>query len=217
MSTDKLFIWVNCAGTDLQGGEALRPLLERLADSSMPSPTQLGAKGRPIKGYLDPAVLKMLDKRKPTEKLANPEVGFEMAIVQLPVRTAISLSPSIAHAPPAEELRQLFRDVVALVAPLYACVYPWKAGSSLQEEVYQKAPRSFYADGLWWLNFFGPKEEARQGGANLAENPLARVERLPQGLLMEVGDGPLDILTPEGRQRLIDATRAMPPPVPAGA
>ena len=64
MEDDKLFLWVNRDDAELQGGAALQPVLQRLAASSLPPITHLGAKARPIKGYLDPAVLKDLDKKK---------------------------------------------------------------------------------------------------------------------------------------------------------
>jgi len=213
---DRLFLWINRDDAEFQGAAALRPVLDRLAASTLPPITLLGAKGRPIKGYLDPAVLKDLGKKKTSEKYTNPAPALELAVAQLPDRTAISLFVPNSVAPPAEELSQLFRDLIAIVSPTYARLAPLAASRALYDEVYALQRRTFYASGLYWLNFFGPKEEAKQGGAALAQNPFARVERLPQGLLMQVGEGPLDMLTPEGRQRLIQATAAMPPhrPVP---
>jgi hypothetical protein len=108
------------------------------------------------------------------------------------------------------EIRQLV-DLVRLVSPTYARAHLDAAAQRLHEQHYQGNERSFYADGLFWLNFFGPDELERQGGAAVADNPHARVEHVDGGLLLEVGDGHLDAATPEGEQRLLAATRALPP------
>jgi hypothetical protein len=209
---DRFFIWINRDDAEFQGAGAFKPLLERLERSFLPRPTVLGADGkagRAVKGYLDPAVLKALDRKK-NARAANPDAQLDVVVWQLPNRTAISIFVPLAVAA-ADELRDLLRDAIQIVSPTYATVRLERAGSALNDEVYQMRRRTFYANGLYWLNFFGPPEEALQGGPALAKNPAARATRLPQGLLLEVGDGPLDILTTEGRRRLIDATAAMPP------
>jgi hypothetical protein len=81
---------------------------------------------------------------------------------------------------------------------------------SLNARQYTKN-RTFYAAGLFWLNVLGPEEEARQGGPALAQNPFAKVDRFPFGLVMQVGESPEDAATPEGVERLVKATQAMPP------
>lgn len=75
--------------------------------------------------------------------------------------------------------------------------------------------RTFLMPGLFWLNFFGPDEEKKQGGWQIEQNPYAtRIERFPNGLFIQVGESPESCLTPEGEQRLLDATKAMPPVPP---
>lgn len=208
-SQEKITIWINRDDTDLQGWEALRPVLERLEKSFLPRPRTLevtGLSDRPVKGYLDDAVKKALDRRKYSVVLLGDD--FRVGIVQLRNRTSVGVD--FLPGPSAQEIRNLFLDLIRLIKPTYARAHFAGHAQELFEKHYKENERSFYANGLYWLNFFGPEEDARQG-KGLAQNPHARAERLPEGLLMEVGSSPEEAVTPEGERRLLAATAALPP------
>ena len=213
-SQDKIYMWINRDDTELQGREALLPVLQRLDASFLARPKTLevtGSSDRPIQSFLDSAVLKALDSRKRSIALLSD--GSRVGVSQLRNRTALSIS--FPPGPAIPEIRQLFFDLLRLIRPTYARTHFFRHAEELYEKHYKENNRSFYANGLYWLNFFGPEEEARQG-ARLAQNPHARVERLPEGLVMEVGTSPEEALTPEGERKLLAATAALPSVPTAG-
>ena len=209
MTDDLVHIWINRDDAEIRGAEGFRPVLERLDTSFLPRPTHLegpGARPRPIEGYLDPEVGKALDRGGRSVMLTGERLWVDL--LQLRARTSLSLrfSPDV----PAAELRQLVVDLVELVSPTYARAHLEAAAQRLHEQHYRGHERSFYTDGLYWLNYFGPDELERLGGEALADNPQAVVERLGKGLLLEVGADPLEAATPEGEERLVAATGMLP-------
>jgi hypothetical protein len=213
---DRIHLWFNRNDEVLRGAESFRPVLERLENSFVPQPTRVQVDGRAereVKGYLDSQITKGLDRGAGTVKMSNPSEQVHVDIWQIPNRSIIGIfiPVTLVMRLSAGAIRQLFIDLVEIVHPTYARCHLDRLGSALHEAHYSAKPRSFYADGLYWLNFFGREEEARQGGSSLANNPHVRVQRLPEGLLLEVGSGPLDAATPEGERQLLDATAAMPP------
>jgi len=172
-----------------------------------------------VTGYLDPQVLRALDRKRHEVSLRAERDRLEVTLLQLRARTVINIlvSEAWAAAQPVPDIRNLFLDLVKIVAPTYAFCHLDAHSRMLHEQHYDLKPRTFYASGLYWLNFFGPDEEARQGGAALERIPNARIERRPEGLLIEVGGGPLDAATPEGERMLLEATAAMPPLPPMDA
>lgn len=77
---------------------------------------------------------------------------------------------------------------------------------------YSGAPRTSKISGLKWLQYLGPDEAEKQGGAEaLLQNPYAVTEQLGEGVLIRVGDTPWYCATPEGEAQLLKATAAMPP------
>jgi hypothetical protein len=213
---DRIHLWFNRNDEALRGAESFRPVLERLENSFLPRPTRVQVDGRAereVKGYLDSQITKGLDRGAGTVKMSNPSEQLHADIWQIPNRSIIGIffPVSLVARLSASAIGQLFVDLIKIVHPTYARCHLDRLGSELHDAHYSAKPRSFYADGLYWLNFFGPEEERRQGGSSLANNPHARVERLPEGLLLEVGNGPLDAATPEGERQLLDATAAMPP------
>jgi hypothetical protein len=206
------FYWLTMDREDakLRSSAAFRPIVERLDASFLPKPAKLevtGAKDRAINGWLDAKIGKAIDDGKPSIGLVAP--GIQTAIGLSDSRTSLSLFFRIGPEPAA--LRALFVDLCRMFKPAYGRLTLNNKGQELHDAHYARARRTFYASGLYWLNYFGPAELARQGGAALAENPHARAEWLDGGLLLEVGSDPLDALTAEGEARLLDATRSMPP------
>ncbi len=206
---DKVNIWINRDDTQLQGSQALWPVLQRLENSFLARPGALevtGLSDRPIKSYVDDAVKKALDRRKHSVDLLGD--GVRVGVTQMRSRTAIGVE--FPSGPPASEIRRLFLDLIAAIKPTYARAHLSGHAQELFEKYYKQKDRSFYANGLYWLNFFGCDEEVRQG-RGLDQNPHAHVERLPHGLLIEVGSSPQEAATPEGERRLLAATAALPP------
>ena len=215
---DNMWMWINHDGDDLRGAAALGPVLERLASSFLPPPSTVEATGlreRAIDGWTDPALAEVLDREKESTSLAGD--GLRVEILQGKSTTTLSILFRVPgpEGPSAEEIRSLFADLCVLLDATYGRCHLQNRGRELHDAHYAAHPRTFYASGVYWLNFFGPDELARQGGAALAENPHARATRVGHGLLLEVGNGPLDAATPEGERRLVEATAAMPPPAAA--
>jgi hypothetical protein len=208
LTNDRIWMCINRSDTTIRGSAGFRPVLERLDRSFLPHPTSMEARGkeRKVTGYLDQVVLTALDRTQWVKLLGD---GIKVDAIEMRQRTTLSVR--FLPGPPAAEIRALFVDLVDYIQATYACCRLDAHGSSVHHRFYRDHPRTFYADGLYWLNYFGPDEQARQGGPALADNPHAHVERRAHGLLLEVGDDPLEASTPAGEQRLRAATAAMPP------
>lgn len=209
---DRDFYWVFISrdDADRRSSGSIRPIFERLEASFLPKPATLqvpGAREATIAGWLDPKAAKAIDVGKRSVGFVGQ--GIQASLV-LPANR-ISMSLFFRPGPEPVEIRRLFLDLCDIVSPTYARAGLNNKGQELDDTAYAGHPRTFYADGLYWLNFFGPDEEARQGGPSLADNPYALVRRQRNGLLIQVGESGMEMLTPEGEARLVAATRAMPP------
>ena len=111
------------------------------------------------------------------------------------------------------DIKNFFLNVTKAISFTYGSCYFDKIRHDLHNNVYEQiGRRTFFASGLYWLNFFGPEEEAKQGGKALENNPYAtEIKRLDNGLFIQVGESPFDGYTDTGREQLINATKAMPP------
>jgi hypothetical protein len=214
VSEDRIHLWFNRDDETVRGAQGFTPLLERLRSSFLPPPTRLrGPSGREraVDGYLSEPVLKGLDRREGEVMLTNPEHRLHVDLWQIPGGSVVGLFFPVTPQTTADAIRDLFLDLARILAPTYANGHLERLGNQLHREHYAAHPRTFYASGLYWLNLFGPAEQARQGGAALAHNPHAQVRQLSEGLLLEVGTGPLDAATEAGHARLLAATAALPP------
>lgn len=214
MRDDRLAFWFGRWDEAPRGDEAWRPMLERLEASFLPRPTSVfvdGAKPKKASSWLDKPVLKELARARGTN-LEGP--GLLARLSSNRGRSVLALW--FDEWPSNAEAVQLFVDLCRRLSPDYAFGHPDQHTRRFAA-AHPVPRRTTQASSLWWLTFFGPAEEAQQGGPALAQNPHARAERFPEGLLLEVGD-PLEAVTPTGEQRLLDATRALPPtlPQPAG-
>jgi len=213
---DELEMLLYVDDDSIRGASGFRPVLERLHRSFLPRPNELAVPEKParaINGYLDEAVLKALDRKKHSVELINESDKVTVRLVQAPDRSylGIQIPAPFAMKVPADEIRTLFVDVSAILKrPTYGVCRLGAHARALHQAAYAQARRTFYTSGLYWLNFFGPDEIERQGGPNLANNPVAKVEQLPQGILIQVGDDPFQAATPEGEEKLKAATAAMP-------
>ena len=113
---------------------------------------------------------------------------------------------------PAAEISDLFVDLCRTLDAGYGRAHLVAEGTSLYDDHYARHERTFHASGLYWLNWFGPGELAHQGGmAAVRGIPHATTRAYGDALFVQVGAGPRDDKTPAGRQRLLDATAALPP------
>jgi hypothetical protein len=203
-------MWINRSDEAWQSAASLQPFFACLSSPALPRPTQLqvgNLKPREIQGYDSGPLVKALDRDDINVTLSSADGAFKTLIWPLKNRTAISIylppiSPDDAHS--------LFVRIAETVNPTYARCHFYSAMNDL-EAAHYKRYRTFYASGLYWLNFFGPEEEAGQGGPSLAHNPFAEVRRLPSGLFLQVCSSPTEAASPEGVRRLVQATSAMPP------
>ncbi len=208
---DRIGIWLNKDGDPSDAAAFLPPLLRILDASFLPKPQALEPIGRkeiPIEGFLDPAVLAAVEGKSKGIRLLGPGLHVEL----LRPRSGTVLLILFAPGPPAASIRELFIKLVTAMSPSYGRVHLDQLSRELHEAHYADQRRTFYASGLYWLNFFGPDELALQGGDGVAENPHARTERVGNGLLVEVGSDPMEAATPAGEARLVAATKALPAP-----
>ena len=211
---DFYYLQLDREGDAFHSYAALRPILERLDASFLPKPQKLEATSEreaTVEGLLDPRVRKTIDKGRAYMGLKGPGVSCSLGFS----KNKSWLTIFFRLDTDAGAVRALFVNLCHLFSPLYGSVGPHNKDQEIYDAHYARARRTFYASGFFWLNFFGPEEEARQGGPALADNPCARATRFPNGLLLEVGESGLDAFTPEGERRLLDATRAMPPLPPS--
>jgi hypothetical protein len=62
-----------------------------------------------------------------------------------------------------------------------------------------------------WLQYYGKAELEKRGGFPAFEaNPYVQVQRIHEGLLVQVGDHPDDLDTPKGEALLVNAINALP-------
>jgi hypothetical protein len=213
---DELEMLLYVDDDSIRGASGFRPVLERLQNSFLPQPIELVATDKPgitIKGYLDEAALKALDRKKHFVEFINNTEKLNVTVAQPPNRSwiGIHIPATLAVKVPADEIRKLFVDLIQLLrSPSYGVCHLAAHGRALHQAAYAQARRTFYTSGLYWLNFFGPDEIERQGGPALANNPVAKVEQLPQGIVIQVGDDPIYAASPDGENRLKQATEAMP-------
>lgn len=213
---DQLEMLLYVGNMSVRGASGFRPVLERLQNSFLPRPIEVAASekpGHPISGFVDEAVLRALDRKKYSIELINDSEKLKVIISQPSYRSwlGIYIPATLAINISADELRKLFVDLIQILgSPTYGVCRLGAHFRAFHQGAYAQAPRTFYADGLSWLNFFGPDEIERQGGPALANNPVAKVDLLPQGILIQVGDDPFQAATPEGEEKLKQATAAMP-------
>jgi hypothetical protein len=183
-------------------------VLERLARSPLPGPAtvEAGGRERPVRGWSDPKLAEVLGRGRRATILTAPGLRADRL-------TGDELIWSFfCRQRDADAVRGLFVDLCRIVGADYGRAHLSAEGIRLNEEHYARHERTFHMGGLYWLNWFGPEEAERQGGlAAVRANPYARTEVFGKSLLVEVGAGPLDARTAAGRQRLLDATAALPP------
>jgi hypothetical protein len=196
------------------GSSGLVPILQRLDDSFVPPPTHVRTDNKVpkrVSNFDSDAARKSLDTARFSTEFLDEEL-LRASIGQMQNSITVSIFvpyPTVASISPLE-IRTVFVDLINILNPTYARVHMEPQGQILHREHYSTVYRTFHAAGLYWLNFFGPDEEKAQGGPALADNPFATSTRLPQGLLLQVCDSPIEATTPEGIERLVAATRAMP-------
>lgn len=106
-------------------------------------------------------------------------------------------------------IRMIIRICEAFpIAWAYVCPL---SGMTPLYSLYSQFPRTFHFNGLHWLQYWGREEAAAQGGLQkLLATPGIQARPLGEGILIQVGDNPHEMITEEGMKRLVDATRALP-------
>lgn len=209
MARGSLYIWLNRDDETIRSFDSYKPFFECLRRSFLPPPSALAIGNRKpsrISDYDAPSLVKALDKAQDNVTITSADDVLKILLWPLDNRTAISLYLNPATP---EQNRELFLQLSEAIRPTYGRCHLYSAMTLLEQEHY-KATRTFYTDGLFWLNIFGPEEEQRQGGQALENNPFTQVERLSYGLVLQVCDSPEEASTPEGVQRLVQATNSMP-------
>jgi hypothetical protein len=197
----------------------MKPILE-LFDIYLPvKPEYIMRSNRPlvkIQQYNCNIVLEALDKYGDVIEIYAENKDTSLTIMQeAGKRSAFGLWIKLKLVKNMDplELRKFFLNITQVIPFTYASCHFDKNRKDLNNNVYEKiSERTFFTSGLFWLNFFGPEEEANQGGKALENNPYAtEIKRFDNGLFIQVGESPFDCYTDAGREQLINATKAMPP------
>lgn len=203
-------------GDCLSGSQQLRPMLELLKHGPFPplnSARRTDMKDIKPKTFTDESVLKFLDKRKFAIDFIDTNGKFIAHIIQMPGdETIIGVDYNSTENINFFALIQFFKSSVTATNPFIAEVSLEPESIDFVRSHYSENRRTFRSPGLIWLQYYAGEELERQGGIEAIEkNPLIRSERFHEGLIVQVGESPLDILTIPGRALLVKATEAMPP------
>ncbi len=221
---DHLWLWINRddAGAG-PSAELDASVLRRLSATTVPPAVEVeatGGRASAVRGWDDGKLAKVLARGKGETTITAPGIRVDRMLGE---RLVWSVRLRLPEDPGAASwVRALFTDLCTDLQPTYGRGHLEKNARALYDEHYAAHERTFYASGLYWLNWFGPGELRRQGGIGaLAANPRAETERIGDGLLMVVGDSYLDATTPAGVDALLAATAELPPvgaePVDEGA
>jgi hypothetical protein len=197
----------------------MRPILE-LFDNFLPiKPEYIIRSNRPqlkITEYNCEVVLEALDKHQDVVQVFDEKKKISLNIMQEVGGDSVlglRIESDLITENDFTGLKKLFIEISQMTSANYANCHFAKNRDELHNQTYkQMSRRTFFASGLYWLNFFGPEEEAKQGGKALEINPYAtEIKRLTNGLFIQVGETPFECYTDTGREQLINATKAMPP------
>jgi hypothetical protein len=199
---------------DRSDSAKLLQAMKILSSSFIPAPTRISVDNRAprkISAFDDWTANRVLKAAKFDISYAKDDTPL---VLITPLQDFLALDIyipiDVAKKTPANSVRELFLSIIGILSPDYAYTHAMPYANALSNDHYTSSFRTINASGLYWLNFFGPDEEKAQGGPTLADNPFATATRLPQGLLLQVCDSPIEATTPEGIERLVAATRAMP-------
>ncbi len=202
--------------SDTHEPQLWEPVLTTLGKSFLPQPDTLGGLERPeyrISGMLDERVRRAIRNEK-LVLLTRTDGSLEITFQPVNrLNLLVSVKESFIRALPTEEVVGLFEAIVVTRAPLTARCGCYAAERKMLDEYYMANPRTPRVPGLSWLQYFGAAELALQGGEAILRNPYIEAEKLGDGLLVQVGETPFDVRTPEGEALLVQATNAMPPVV----
>ncbi len=196
----------------------MKPLLE-LFDKCLPvKPDYIMRSGRPllkIEQYQSDMVSDALDKYRDVIEIFDENKNISLTIMQEAGKKSafgLWIKSSLAEKMPPILVKEIFIDITQAIPFTYASCHLDENSKQLYDIYSEMSRRTFFASGLYWLNFFGPEEEAKQGGKALEINPYAtEIKRLTNGLFIQVGETPFECYTDTGREQLINATKAMPP------
>lgn len=108
------------------------------------------------------------------------------------------------------DLKKLLLDLMAITSPSFAVAWFQKINDEIDEKYFEDTEHEDVPL-LKWLNYFGKEEFAKRGGEALYDNPYIKVEKMGEGVLVQVGESPYDAYTPEGEALLVKASLVMPP------
>ncbi len=195
-------------------------LMSLMNESFLPIPSkidQADKKEMKISSYLDKQIMSVVE-----EELLNRELPFVLRGVNEDFSISISPSTSeygisiefpanIEPLPSAEQIKKLFLSICILINPDIGRCYARRAFSRFKNKYFEWEGRTPNFGFFTWLQYFGKREFHLQGGDAILQIPIIKSERIEEGVVIEVGDGPLDACTPEGEELLLKSTLALPP------
>jgi hypothetical protein len=211
---DTLYLHIGSDDASVRGSAGLMSLLERLDASFLPKPSQLyESRESSIAGYTDAKVIKALDvadRKKSSVELLNPEKGLTVLIIEGSYSTMVGIH-CLMEDPgtlPTAELRHMFVDLVGILKATFGNCH-FEAQKTKLSTIYGGISMSPSVPSLYWLNYFSDQKLERLRDADVAHTPHASIERLPNGLLLQFGQGLVEATSPEGESMLIEAVRTL--------
>ena len=191
-------------------------LLDHLEASLLPRPTQLhiiDQRPRSIQHFNEAAVKNAL------RTATYIELEGEDRVLRVGVSTmqrnyiSIRVKASWFKQETVADWKALALYLIEATQPLFANVGFEAIIEEIVETVFGEDTPYEDVDGRnWnWINYLGPLEWERSGGAALLDHPSLQIQPLGTGQLVQIGDRPYDFYTPTGRAHYINAVKAMPP------
>lgn len=200
---------------DDDGIQRFEDVLDLLHDSSLlPRPNELrtadGLKYR-IDGFAADLVAKNLassfDSMLPFQLLNGAD---DIQTISPPDTIFSTTQAGALPRTYVEDCLRLVRRIATTTKPKFVNCCFHEISRKIYFENFEFQDRTPVSPNLEWLQYYGPQEYQRQGGDAMLANPYIQAKRLGEGVLIQVGASPEVAFTSEGRELLVNATRAMP-------
>ena len=210
---DKFDIIFSFGKSDVRQVDLYWSIMDILDRSFLPRITYFDVpdrRKRKIDGAKDLKVLNAIKNEKLVE-LRDENKQIEISLIPVGrINMIIVIHKDIIKNISPQKIIDLFRSIIEVKTPIAAEASFFQISKYLNDEFYNKEPRTRRSMGLVWLQYFGKEEFERQGGKEIFKNEYIKAESLAEGILVQVGDGPFDGFKSKGIQLFTKATNAMP-------
>ena len=213
ISQEEFKIALRFGNSPTRKAQVLIDLLDYFQSSFLPKPTELhiaDKQSRNIAIFTEDAIVHALQTAAGVE-LENNDGSLNIIFSPVDsIYTSIRVKETNIKEQSIKNLKMFVLELTQRNNPLFA----FADFNKIHDHIYEKHfEDTEYEDVplLKWLNYFGKEEFAKRGGEALYDNPYIKVEKMGEGVLVQIGESPYDAYTPEGEALLVKATKAMPP------